>query len=39
MESPFSFYVGRAKKGPELDTTFIEAANETRKQTCFSTPM
>ena len=39
MESPLSFYDVYAKEVPKLDTTFIEAANETRKQTCFSTPM
>ena len=39
MESPLIFRVVRAKKGPKLDTTFIEPANETPKRNCFSTPM
>ena len=32
MESPLVFRVVRAKKGPELDTTFIEATTESEKE-------
>ena len=39
MESPLLFRVVRAKKGPELDMTFIEAPTEIQTGAYSSTPL